>query len=192
MIHTPIFFWLSLAALAVASYFHIRSSQNFQWYGQTEINPLWKDKYGFFTPVKYVVSLVIFVAVVSVIHFTVIDAGYQTGIVFYIMAGAFVVMTLKNNAAAKKNRAKQIEILTRLRSLSTDENVLGGDATVAAVLRPAQPIVTKGGRSWFRLFGWLWIDSKGLANPIPQTMIDEIQTKIVEWSRRPEKDWFLQ
>lgn len=186
MIHTPIFFWLSIAAVVVASFFHIRSSQNFLYYGQSESNPLWKDKYGFFAPMKYIVSLAVFIAVIAAVHLA--WMGYQTGIAFYIMAGAFVGMTLMNNADAKKQRAKQIDVLRRLNSLATDENVDGTDPAVNSIMQP-HPIVTKGGRSFYKLFGWLNVDNS-VQPPTGDTIV-ALRNKIINWSRRPEKDWFL-
>lgn len=184
MIHTPIFFWLSIAALVVASYFHIRSSQNFLWYGQTESNPLWKDKFGFFDARKYVIFLVVFVAAVSAIHLA--WMGYQTGIVFYIMAGAFAVMTVLNNSGAKKNRQKQIALLTELLALAKDGRTEPIDPAINTVFR-SNPIVNKGGRAFYKLFGWLWIDNPGqLESIVP------LREKIIAHAQRPSAEWFPQ
>lgn len=187
MINTPLFFYLSLAALAVATFLHVRSSQNFLYYGDTENNPLWRDKYGYFTTTKYLLSLGIVTAFLIFAAFQ--WWGYQTGITFYIFAAGFFVMTWINNSSAKKNRVLQTKVLMELRGLAlqgiTDPNA----PEILAVMR-GHSIRIRHGRAFYKLFGWLRATvPEGTPNNSEEAATQARQL-VVAHAQRPDSEWF--
>jgi hypothetical protein len=169
--------WFVICLLtAVASRaFDAYTSRDFEYYGLTEGNPLMADKYGYFSITKQVVAGVLIFAV-GVIAFQYTTKAW----IFYaVIAIPSVIIALINQQSKTKKRKVQIEYLRSLRSVDgTDDRALAG--FFARV-----PLKTKGGRTRYVLFGWIYSEASDqrIAQP-------DLWHRIWDVSQKAEGDWF--
>jgi hypothetical protein len=187
--NSPILFFVSLAAFAVGTYLHVTGMQRFYEYGQTERNPLWRDKYGFPAIGKYVMWLGIFSA--GVVGLGLLWFGYQIWITFAIMAAGQFVFWMINSADAKRKRAVQTDMLTKLSEQAAMGNTNPADGTINAIFNPridgkaVNSTVSKSGRVWYRLFPWLYVDGSD-----QMAAVGPLREKVIAWSQQPAARWF--
>lgn len=182
MIHTDLFFYLSLVVLVVGSWFDIRSSRKFIYYGSMEGMPLWQDKQGFFDVKKNVLWFGIFVAAFIALKFAYL--GNQVGIVFYIIGVGRFLVSFYNESGMKKRRAVQTDVLTKLSQQAAAGNMSPNSPEIHAILK-SHAIFNKGGKAFFKLFGWLQI-----ADPGREQSVLPLRQLIIFHAQRPSSEWF--
>jgi hypothetical protein len=116
-------FLLSLALLAAGRYADYLTSRQFPYCGGTEGNSLMRDPHGRFAEKRNLVASVI-VGVASVLLYGYLE--HMSGIVVnLIIGGGSLVVAYLNNRANKKDREKQLAIVSQIRDLlanTTDHN----------------------------------------------------------------------
>ena len=187
---TQILFFISIAAMLVGTYLHVTGMQRFQAFGQSEGNPLWRDKYGFPSLGKYMLSLAVYFGVAVLIAWA-IGNIWQVWIAIAIMAGGQFVFWMINEADAKKKRVTQTRILTELSRQAASGNTDPNSPEILSIMNPREgskginPTVSKAGRVWYRLFPWLHLPGTDQA-----ATSAALREKIITWSQRTPGDWF--
>jgi len=184
-IFADILFFVGFFGAIAAVILDWQSSKNFIYQGLTEGNKFATDKYGYFDVKKNLLLSAVMMAAVGVAGFygvfapepfVAMFAGVMCGIPILLRGGAYV----KNIAAAKRGRVRQIEFLRQLKSYKSFEKP---EEEIAVLFNPLL-LTTRGGRTYYKLFGWIYSE-KPLAEAV-----DELQQKLADLSVRDESLWF--
>jgi len=160
-----------------------RTSSKFQWYGLHETNPLWKDQYGFFDAKKNLLWMIVPVAAILVIAFF-FDYWMGAGIFLGVIGIVRFLVGFSNERKMKKERLRQTDVLTRLRQQADSGNTDPLSAEIQNIFRPI-PLRSGGGRAWYSLFGWLWVEA-----PDQAAGMHPLRQKVIAHSQKPQTEWF--
>lgn len=186
--HSDLFFFGSLITLIIGTFFDIRSSMKFSFYGAAEAVRLWQDEYGFFDLKKNLFWFGSFIAAMLAIKF--LWLGNQTGIVFYILGAGRLGAGLYNESGLRKNRIKQKETLSKLFVQAANGVTDPSHPTINSIFRPL-PIRVRNDRAFYKLFGWIFANVPvGTSSELPTNKILELRRTIIAHSQRPQSEWF--
>jgi hypothetical protein len=177
-LESPTAFIIVAVAYWAARGFDMYSSTSTAWYyGLKESNKLSRNKDGEFDLKKNILLTGGWFLLSSVIGFATHNwgAGYA---LLVLGVPASLMLAYSNFHKAKKNRAKQIAFLSRLRA----------DPEGLHDFSEAGPYIIRNGKGFFQLFHWLWLPEANMMQP---QQMGEVSAKIVNLATRvPEGQWF--
>lgn len=184
-----ILFIAGFIAAVYAVYLDWQSSKNFIYYAQTEGNRKTTDKYGYFDVKKNLIISGAMLGVVAVAGIIGMSLNKSEGKVVLLFGAIFCLIpiylrgsaAITNKRSAKINRERQTNFLRKIKAIA----VLNGGAEEIAVEFNNYLITTRGGRTYYNLFGWVYSEQSDLNMALP-----EIQKRIVDIALQDESRWF--
>jgi len=182
-----IMFLASFVLAIVAVLLDVKSSVKFIYFGVTEGNKLTRDKYGFIDTRKNLVLSAVSLVAVGVAGFYGVFANESlvamvAGAMALVPAGLRGKAYFDNEKAMKEGREKQIKFLRELKAIALAS---GRADEIDALFQPQNVNLNKGGRTYYRLFGWIYSENTNIYEAI-----DEIQKRITDLSLQEESRWF--
>lgn len=175
--------WITTAAVC---FLDASSSKNFIYQGLTEGNRLATDKYGYFDVKKnLLLSGAMLLAAGAAGLYGVFASNSFVALFAALMCGIPILLRghayFDNKAAAKRGRVRQIEFLRTLKIYLSFEK----PSEEITVLFNPLIIAQIGGRTYYKLFGWIYSEKPDYAEAV-----SEIQWKLADLSKKDEAGWF--
>jgi hypothetical protein len=164
-------FYISLGAAAALAAADIYYSRTDIYYGLTEANHLWADRYGYFAPTRAIISTIVIFVGLSLLKF-IPAIGNQAAIVFAIIAvGTAIILQrkFKNRSAARK---RQAEVLYAVRNHS-DHDII----QIAFRIADDRLLLV-----WFP---WIYTEAGNI-----EAATQELSARLIELAKRPSDEWF--
>jgi len=176
-----ILFWASVGFLLAGSLVDMRSSKDFIYYGVTEANKLWRDKWGFFDLKKNLVWTCVMAA--GTVALKLIPAvGNRAFVIGLLIGGVRLIQASLNFAGLRRDREEQLQFLRELKRIVEE-----GDDPYAVNnhFAPRNFYNQKHGRSYYELFPWIHTSTADVNDAV-----QEIRGRLIALVQNPEEEWF--
>lgn len=173
-------FWAMFGLWLFLRYWDFKYSLEFPYYGQSEANPLLRNKYGY-VDVPRAIGYVIGSAAVM---FLTLYFEPQWAWILPAIASIVTFIIITQHWKSRKNiREKQIEFLKKLQALPPDSEISLG-----------MRLYTRSNMHFYAYFGWIYElspDEETAKRPEEVIRVSQILSRrLLELAHRPEKEWF--